>query len=149
MEPPKPPKSFPWWAVAAAVAVVLIAGGVIGYFVMRGGEEMVKVPAINGVALNQADQMLTQAGLKQGRVLAGSVRGVASGAIIKSQPPQGAEVARGSAVELFVNFVSSNPAVQIVPGRFHTLNAAQVKMLMVRPRGLEPAEASPGLESSA
>lgn len=36
-ETPKPRKSFPWWIVAATVAVVLIAGGVIGYFVMRAG----------------------------------------------------------------------------------------------------------------
>jgi hypothetical protein len=64
-EPPKPNgKPFPWWIVAVAVVLVIVAGGVITYLIWPNGIDVVGLP------LDQAMTKLEQAGTKAADITA-------------------------------------------------------------------------------
>ena len=98
-------KGFPWWAVAAAVAVLVI-GGVAGYFVFREKKPEavsippVKIPTLVGMQLEEAKFALLRGQLKAGQVTGKLTEGGTAGVVLTQNPAAGNQVAPGSEVQL-------------------------------------------------
>jgi beta-lactam-binding protein with PASTA domain len=94
--PPK--KSMAWlWAILALIAVAIAA-----YFLFFTAAEDVTVPDITGMMLEDAEIVLTDAGLEVGRVTEEATEDVEAGSVISQTPPAGDTVAEGSRVDLVV-----------------------------------------------
>jgi len=72
-EPPVPPKRFPFWIPIAAVALLLVAGGITWVF-SRSGPATFTVPTVVGQSRAAAEQALRDAGFRPKTVVAGAPR---------------------------------------------------------------------------
>ncbi|MGC9347465.1 MAG: PASTA domain-containing protein [Anaerolineae bacterium] len=99
---PKPEKPFPWWILTLIAAAVLLLGGGIAAIVFSSRD--VEVPAVAGATISKATKMLTAADLEVGdNVMEEASDEVARGLVIRTEPPAGEEVPRGSDVILVVS----------------------------------------------
>ena len=93
--PPK--KSMAWlWAILALIAVAIAA-----YFLFFTAED-VTVPDVTGMMLEDAEIVLTDAGLQVGRVTEEPTEDVEAGSVISQTPPAGDTVREGSRVDVVV-----------------------------------------------
>jgi hypothetical protein len=95
------PKPFPWWILAVAGGVVLIAIIAIIIASLSGGK--VKVPDITGVTRSEAEIALLKAGLKLGDVTSQPSSSVPNGIVLSSNPPAGDQASKGASVALVLS----------------------------------------------
>jgi hypothetical protein len=102
---PEEKKPFPWKIPAIIAAIVLVVGiaGVGGFLLSRGGGAL-QIPEVAASSVVEATERLTGAGF----VVAGQTQeepsdAVAQGMVIRTDPPVGSEVGRGSTVTLVVS----------------------------------------------
>ncbi len=79
---------------------------------VSGGPGTVEVPAVDGGTVEEATLKLNNAGLRVDRQIDQASDSVPSGNVIKTSPPAGRDVTRGSSVNLYV---STGPAQVTVP----------------------------------
>jgi hypothetical protein len=93
-------------AAAVAVAVVVLGGGVAlwstGRFGLPASAPAVGAPSLVGRSLEDAILALTNAGLKVGRTETQIVIDARPGTVLKQSPAPGAQVGKGSAIDLVV-----------------------------------------------
>jgi len=99
-----------WLWIAGAVIVLAVVAGV-AYAILGGGNSGNAVPTVNGLPVKQAEQEITNAGLKSTVVKQPSAT-VQKGFVINTSPANGNVVAAGTLVKLFV---SSGPKMVKVP----------------------------------
>ena len=95
------PKKFPWWILAVVGGVLVIAAAVIVILSIIG--QKVQVPDISGLGQGTAENELQRIGLELGNVSQENSSTVPSGAVIRSEPPGGEKVAKGSTVDLVMS----------------------------------------------
>jgi serine/threonine-protein kinase len=88
------------------------------------GQETTTVPVLEGLARDAASDALTSAGLTLGTVTTRNDPDLAQGMVISSDPATGAEVAKGSAV----NLVVASGQVTILDYRGYTVEAARTAL---------------------
>jgi len=88
------------------------------------GQETTTVPVLEGLARDAASDALTAAGLTLGTVTTRNDPDLAQGMVISSDPATGAEVAKGSAV----NLVVASGQVTILDYRGYTVEAARTAL---------------------
>jgi serine/threonine-protein kinase len=79
---------------------------------VSGGPGTVEVPPVDGFSVEKATAALNDAGLTVGDTIEQASDSVPSGTVIKTSPPAGRDVTRGSSVNLYV---STGPAQVSVP----------------------------------
>jgi serine/threonine-protein kinase len=79
------------------------------------GPANVTIPDLRNQPLAQAETTLTQLGLKINSPVVQPDPGVASGDVIKSNPPAGTSVAPGSAVTLYISSGPAQPTPTVTP----------------------------------
>ncbi len=84
----------------------LVKRGAAVEVVVSLGPERLRVPEVEGHALQEAQVTLTASGLSVGRVFHVVSRGAAPGTVVLQEPPAESQAGRGSAVNLFLS--SSN-----------------------------------------
>jgi eukaryotic-like serine/threonine-protein kinase len=135
-------------AIVSVLAVLLLGGAIAVAVAMSGGEdpqatvEQVQIPPLANLEQAAAEQAITDAGLEVGTVTTEASTTVAEGLVIRSSPASGAQVQKGSTVDLFV---SGGPDTIAVPNvvdldeeraratleqaGFTSINTAQVESL--------------------
>jgi eukaryotic-like serine/threonine-protein kinase len=113
--PDEPPgggarKKWPW-AIAAAVAVLLIVGLVYAFNYISGSGSSYAVPDVVGMTQSAAEKAIANAHLISSVKMEPS-SSVTKGDVISTSPPNGTNVTKGSTVKLFV---SSGAAMVKVP----------------------------------
>ena len=88
------------------------------------GQETTTVPVVEGLGRDAASDALTAAGLALGTVTSRNDPDLAQGMVISSDPATGAEVAKGSAV----NLVVASGQVTILDYRGYTVEAARTAL---------------------
>lgn len=101
---------FPWWIPVVAGGVVLLVGGVLLAFLLW--PRTTEVPELEGEAIAGATAILAQAGLEVGEVDGESGSSIPRAYVVRSVPPAGEGVRRGTPVDLFV---STGPQAVEVP----------------------------------
>jgi serine/threonine-protein kinase len=94
-------KAWPW--VTLAVAVVVLSLAFLGIRLLTGGEDGVGVPGVTGMSLVKAENAISGAGLRVGRVSYAPSGSEAKNHVISTSPSYGARVSKGSAVNLVVS----------------------------------------------
>lgn len=123
---PVPIKPFPWWIVIAAVVALLVIGGA-AYFLWP---RSVQIPALQGLAVNDAKATLAASNLAEGNLLEGDGGGtVEPGKVVASTPEAGQSVDRNSPVDLVVAMALTDtptpePTSTPVPSPTPTLDLA-------------------------
>ena len=97
------PKRTAWPWVTLAAAVILLAVAIVGVKLLTGSSNGVGVPNVTGMSLVKADDAITGARLRVGRVSYSSSASVAKNRVISTSPSSGTEVSKGSAVSLVVS----------------------------------------------
>lgn len=121
-EPPQPVKKpFPWWIVAAVLAILALAGGVGGWLLWRN----VTVPNLAGLTVEDARQALEQSGLAAGETREDAT-GAIAGTVLAQEPSAGARAARGSAVALTVE------AARVLVPNLRTLTLSEARLALER-----------------
>jgi serine/threonine-protein kinase len=87
-------------------ATSLVKRGAAVEVVISLGPERLRVPAVEGQALQEAQVTLTAYGLSVGRVFNVVTRGTTPGTVVLQAPPPEAQAGRGSAVDLFLSSAS-------------------------------------------
>jgi serine/threonine-protein kinase len=135
-------------AIVSVLAVLLLGGAIAVAVAMSGGEEpqaaveQVQVPPLANLQQAAAEQAVTDAGLEVGTVTTEASTSVAEGLVIRSSPASGAQVQKGSTVDLFVSGGPDTVAIPNVVGLdeerargtldqagFTSINTAQVDSL--------------------
>jgi eukaryotic-like serine/threonine-protein kinase len=120
---PPEEKERRWLPIVLWIAGILLVLGVVGgvaYAILGGGSSHA-VPQVNGLSLTQAEQEITQAGLKY-TVHKESSATVPTDHVISTSPPNGNVVPAGSTVALFV---STGPKmVKVPPVKHDSVNQA-------------------------
>lgn len=91
-------------------------GGVVQVSVAA-GEATVRVPALKGLVVGTAVQVLDSVGLKPGRIQRQAAAGVRADLVLRSVPDEGLEVRRGDEVALWVAGPAQGLAVPQVVGK--------------------------------
>jgi hypothetical protein len=98
---PEPKKPFPWWIIAAAAGAVLLIGIILAVILWP---RDITVPAIHGEAIGFASEILTNARLTlAAAILEEPSYDVPEGHVIRTEPPEGSQVSRGSEITLIVS----------------------------------------------
>ena len=98
---PEPKKPFPWWIIAAVSGGLLLIGAILAVVLWP---RDVTVPAIRGEAISNASQILTDARLAvAAAIVEESSDDVPEGRVIRTEPPEGNQVSRGSEITLIVS----------------------------------------------
>jgi hypothetical protein len=106
---PAPKKPFPWW-ILAAVAAVLVIGGILAIVLWP---RSVTIPTVRNETLADASAILTNARLTVAEdVQEQASDAIGEGLVIGTSPPEGDEVRRGSEVALIV---STGPDLVEIP----------------------------------
>ncbi|MPZ68914.1 MAG: PASTA domain-containing protein [Actinobacteria bacterium] len=93
-------KPFPVGALIGAIVAVLVIGGVIAFFLTRGGFE---VPNLEGKSSQEAGELLDQEGLIVSKERTLDVDSEeAPGTVLGSEPPAGTKVDEGAEISLIV-----------------------------------------------
>lgn len=92
------PKPFPWW-IAAAIAGVLLVGGVSAWLVMSRGPE---VPDLIGLSITDAEVKLKEAGLLVGQVQKEAIFDQPVDIVLRTEPAVGTRVEKATSVNLIV-----------------------------------------------
>jgi eukaryotic-like serine/threonine-protein kinase len=120
---PPEEKERRWLPIVLWIAGILLVLGVVGgvaYAILGGGSSHA-VPQVNGLSLTQAEQEVTQSGLKY-TVHKESSATVPTDHVISTSPPNGNVVPAGSTVALFV---STGPKmVKVPPVKHDSVNQA-------------------------
>jgi hypothetical protein len=98
-QPIEKKKPFPWWIVAVAAAVVIVAGIVL-FLVLS--PKSVQVPVVVGRPQPAAQQTLEAVGLNVGPIVTIAPDNASEGIVLTQQPGAGTQVPRGAAVALWV-----------------------------------------------
>jgi eukaryotic-like serine/threonine-protein kinase len=125
--PPEPTERR-WLPIVLWIAGVLLVLGVVGgvaYAILGGGSSGHAVPQVNGLTLTQAEQQITQAGLKY-TVQKQPSATVPKNIVISTTPPNGNVVPAGSQVVLVV---STGPKMVTVPNVKHDTVSEAVSVL--------------------
>jgi serine/threonine-protein kinase len=105
-------------AIVSVLAVLLLGGAIAIAVAMSNGDpetpavEQVQVPALANLEQAAAEQALADAGLEVGTVTTEASTTVAEGLVIRTSPAGGAQVQKGSTVDLFV---SGGPDTLTIP----------------------------------
>jgi serine/threonine-protein kinase len=98
-----------------ATILVIAAGALIAFFVLKGGPEKIEMPNVVGYTEQQARDMLAAAELEVDRVTLQASPDVLEGTVIKSDPSAGTMLAPGSTVDLVVSSGPAAPEQVTVP----------------------------------
>jgi serine/threonine protein kinase len=133
-------KAWPW--VTLAAAIILLAAAVVGIKLLTGSDNRTGVPNVTGMSLIKAENAVTGARLRVGKVSYSSSASVAKNHVISTNPSSGTELAKGSAVGLVVS-TGLTPVASDRQGR-HSPAASQT------PTAQPPrSRSSSGISSSA
>ena len=98
---PAPKKPFPWWILAVAAGAIVLIGIILA--IVLSPREII-VPVVHGETISDAVAILTGARLTVAEAfLEEASDEVAEGRVIRSEPAEGSDVARGSVVALFIS----------------------------------------------
>jgi eukaryotic-like serine/threonine-protein kinase len=92
-----------WRWATLAVAIVLLAAAILGIKLATGSNNGVGVPTVTGMSLVKAENAITGAGLRIGKVSYTSSASVAKNDVISTNPSRGTRVSKGSAVNLAIS----------------------------------------------
>ncbi len=110
--PPKKSRALLW----AVLAVVLLALGVVAYFMLVGGGEPVVVPDVVGMRQAEAVAELEDAGFTVQTEQAQDAEDAEEGEVVEQNPPAGTEAKEGAAVTISVVGAPEPVAVPDVVG---------------------------------
>jgi eukaryotic-like serine/threonine-protein kinase len=94
-------KAWPW--VTLAVVIVVLAVAILSIKFLAGSNNGVGVPSVTGMSLVKAEDAITGAGLRVGKVSYTPSVSVAKNDVISTNPSYGTQVSKGSAVNLVVS----------------------------------------------
>ena len=97
------PKRTAWPWVTLAVVIVVVAVAILSINFLTGSNNGVGVPSVNGMSLVKAENAITGAGLRVGKVSYTPSASVAKNDVISTNPSWGTQVSKGSAVSLAVS----------------------------------------------
>lgn len=100
-----PPARFPWWAVAAGVALVLVAGG--GAWWAFSGDDMVMVPSVAGKNVATAVKELNDASLEAVVNMVPAPNTPAT--VIATNPKEGSSVPKNGRIDVTVAIPPNAP----------------------------------------
>lgn len=148
---PKPVSvpTFPWWIPVVAAGVLLVGGVLLAFLLWPRTTE---VPELEGEAIAGATAILAQAGLEIGEVNQESGSSIPRDYVVRSMPPGGEEIRRGTPVDLFVSTGSQavevpNLAGQGIDGALAALEEAGLTLGATRYELPEPAPAEEVIRS--
>jgi beta-lactam-binding protein with PASTA domain/tRNA A-37 threonylcarbamoyl transferase component Bud32 len=113
-------KVWPW--VAVITAIVVLVAGILAFKLLSGSNPGIGVPSVAGMTVPAAEAQIRQAGLTVGKVTLVNSNSVPQGDVIKTNPPDGTTLSRGSPVAIIASKGSSTATVPPVIG--DTLNQA-------------------------
>jgi serine/threonine-protein kinase len=138
------PKRNAWRWTTLAVVIVLLAVAILGIKLVTGSNNGVGVPTVTGMSLVKAENAITGAGLRIGKVSYTSSASVAKNDVISTSPSRGTQVSKGSAVNLAA---STGPApVASHPRSRHSHSASPTPTTSSSPGTSSPSP-SPRLTS--
>jgi serine/threonine-protein kinase len=97
------PKRKPWPWATLAVVIVVLAVAILSIKFLTGSNNGVGVPSVTGMSLVKAENAITGAGLRVGKVSYTPSASVAKNDVISTNPSYGTQVSKGSAVNLVVS----------------------------------------------
>jgi eukaryotic-like serine/threonine-protein kinase len=100
---PDAPKQNAWPRATLAVVIVLLAMAILGIKFVTGSNNRVGVPTVTGMSLVKAENAITGAGLRIGKVSYTPSASVAKNDVISTNPSHGTQISKGSAVNLAVS----------------------------------------------
>ena len=136
-------KAWPW--VTLAVAIILLAATVVGIKLLTGSSNAARVPNVTGMSLRNAENAVTGARLRVGTVSHLSSASVAKNHVISTNPSSGAQLAKGSAVNLVVS-KGLAPVTSHRQGE-HSPAATQTPTAPPSQRTSSPSTSSPAVRS--
>jgi serine/threonine protein kinase len=139
------PERKAWSWITLVVAIILLAGVILGITLLTGSRNGEGVPNVTGMSLVKADDAITSARLRVGKVSYSSSASVAKNHVISTSPSSGAEVSKGSAVNLVVS-TGLTPVASHRQGR-HTPAASQTPTAPPSQAGSSSATSSPTTSS--
>jgi eukaryotic-like serine/threonine-protein kinase len=143
-EPDLGPRRRKWpWVVAILAVLLLIAGGIYGYKYIAGTGGNIAVPPVNNLTKKAAEQQIRKEHLKVGKITLAYSSTVPRNHVIRTSPPNGQLVSKGSAVALVVSAGQAKVAVPFLVGdklskalgalRSDHLNSSQVTVSSTQP----------------
>lgn len=137
----RPPARRTPWTAAALATLAVLAIGAITYLVMR--DDPTAVPAVAGKPAQEAQATLAKAGLSS-TVAQEASSAVPQGAVVRTDPAAGTEVAAGSTVVLYVNGTSTAAlSVPSVIGQTETAATATLQGAGLRATVTSVTDAAP------
>jgi serine/threonine protein kinase len=126
-------KARPW--VTLAVFIVVLGVAILSIKLLTGSNNGVGVPSVTGMSLVKAENAITGAGLRAGKVSYTPSASVAKNDVISTNPSSGTQISKGSAV----NLIASKGLVPVAshPRSRHSQSARPA------PTTRSPARASP------
>jgi serine/threonine protein kinase len=94
-------KAWPWVTLAAVIVALAVA--IFGIYLLTGRTDKVGVPSLSGLSLTKAENLITGAGLRVGKVSYTPSASVAKNDVISTYPSYGTQVSKGSPVSLTVS----------------------------------------------
>ena len=104
------------WVLAIVILLLLLAGGIYGYHYVTSTGSNVTVPNVDGSSKAAAEKAIRAAHLKVGKIHQANSSSVTKGDVSRTTPPYGQQVAKNSAVGLFVSAGQAKVAVPYVKG---------------------------------
>jgi len=129
-------------AVVVALAVVIV-----GIMFLRDSNNGVAVPSVTGMSLVKAENAVTGAGLRVGKVIYTPSASVPKTDVISTNPSHGTQVSKGSAVNLVVSTGRVPDAGHPHKGHDHSASptpAPETSSASTGSRSPPPTPASPG-----
>ena len=136
-------KAWPW--VTLAAAIILLAAAIVGIKLLAGSSNGAGVPNVTGMSLIKAENAVTGARLRVGKVSYSSSASVPKNHVISTNPSSGTEVSKGSAVNLVVS-KGLTPVASHRQGR-HSRAASQTPTTPPSQGRSSPTTSSPAASS--
>jgi serine/threonine protein kinase len=139
-------KAWPW--VTLAIVIVVLAVAILSIKFLTDSNNGVGVPSVTGMSLVKAENAITGAGLRVGKVSYAPSGSVAKNDVISTNPAYGTQVSKDSAVNLVVS-KGLVPAINHPRSR-HTQSASPAPVAShPRTRHTQPASPAPTTGSPA
>jgi eukaryotic-like serine/threonine-protein kinase len=113
----EPPRRRVWpWILVALIVAALVAGGIYAFNFISGSSNNIAVPSVTGQKLPQAEQAITSAKLKVGKITHKSSSVYSRGEVISTNPGAGSPERSGTKINLVVSTGQGKAKVPRVVG---------------------------------
>jgi beta-lactam-binding protein with PASTA domain/tRNA A-37 threonylcarbamoyl transferase component Bud32 len=113
----RPPRKAWPWVLAAAIVLILLAGGIYAFNFASGNGGSIAVPAVDNLTVTAAQKQIVSAGLVAGKVTFRTSSTVAANHVISTNPTNGTTVKAHATVSLLVSKGTGSKTVPPVVGQ--------------------------------